>query len=135
METVFLFCNHAQAGPDNNLNIYGVFNELYAPDFPARQDRLVLAGVIEWDGREEGRIDFRIDLLDPDGSSIFTVDGHTDVAQGSPSHSPPKSQFVLPMEKVLFPGPGRYRIKLAIDGEQLNGPSLYLMRRDQASGA
>lgn len=129
METVFLLCNHAQAGPDNNLNIYGVFNELYAPDFPARQDRLVLAGVIEWDQQEQGRILFTIDLLDPSGGSIFTIEGHTDVNLAEVLDSPPKSQLVLPMEKVLFPAPGRYRVRVTIRGEALEGPSIYLIKR------
>ncbi len=43
MEAVFLFCADAQAGPDGKLDIHGVFNELYAPDFPARISLLCLA--------------------------------------------------------------------------------------------
>ena len=117
-----LLCSHAQAGPDNNLNIYGVFNELYAPDFPARQDRLVLAGIIEWDKQEQGRIAFKIDLLDPSDRSIFTIEGHTDVDPAENSGSPPKSQFVLPMEKVLFPIAGRYKVRLTIEEKELTGP-------------
>ena len=126
---MFLLCSHARAGPDNNLNIYGVFNELYAPDFPARQDRLVLAGIIEWDKQEQGRIAFKIDLLDPSDRSIFTIEGHTDVDPAENSGSPPKSQFVLPMEKVLFPIAGRYKVRLTIEGKKLTGPSIYLIKR------
>ena len=47
MEAVFLFCADAQAGPDGKLDIHGVFNELHAPAFPARQDQMVLVGIVE----------------------------------------------------------------------------------------
>ena len=126
---MFLLCSHAQAGPDNNLNIYGVFNELYAPAFPARQDRLVLAGIIEWDNHAQGRMAFKIDLRDPSDRSIFTIEGHTNVDPVENSDSPPKSQFVLPMEKVLFPVAGRYKVRLIIEGKELTGPSIYLIKR------
>ena len=128
METVFLFCTDASAGPDGKLNIHGVFNDLRAPDFPARQDQMVLAGIVEWDRHEQGRIPFRIDLIDPEGMSIFTIEGHTDVDPHPQSGAPARTQFVLPSKNVLFPVPGRYQIRMDFDGHKTTGPSMYLLR-------
>ncbi|MEE8538300.1 MAG: hypothetical protein V3S54_00685 [Woeseiaceae bacterium] len=128
METVFLFCTDASAGPDGKLNIHGVFNDLRAPDFPARQDQMVLAGIVEWDLHEQGRIPFRIDLIDPEGMSIFTIEGHTDVEPQPQSGAPARTQFVLPLKNVMFPVPGRYQIRMDFDGHKTTGPSMYLLR-------
>ena len=128
METVFLFCTDASAGPDGKLNIHGVFNDLRAPDFPARQDQIVLAGIVEWDRHEQGRIPFRIDLIDPEGMSIFTIEGHTDVEPQPQSGAPARTQFVLPLKNVMFPVPGRYQIRMDFDGHKTTGPSMYLLR-------
>ena len=128
MEAVFLFCTDAGAGPDGKLSIHGIFNELLAPDFPARQDKMVLVGIIEWQRDLEGRIPFTVNLNDPDGLSIFSIEGHTDVETRQASKAPAKTQLILPLKKVMFPVPGHYRVQININGTELAGPSMHLMR-------
>ncbi len=128
METVFLFCTDAGTGSDGKLDIHGVFNELLAPDFPARQDRMVLAGVVEWGRDVQGQVPFKMDLIDSEGMSIFTIEGHTDVEPQPPGRAPAKTQFVLPLTNVMFPTPGRYQMRININGEDIDGPSMYLQR-------
>ena len=132
MEVTALFCDHAEATPDGRLNIRGVFNELYAPAFPARQDRMVLVGQVIWDREDHGRIPFRIDLKDPGDSPIFTIDGHSDVEARSEGRAPAKTQLVLPLEKVIFADPGEYRVYAEFGGREFSGPSLYLLRSPDA---
>lgn len=130
LQAVFLFCADAAAGSDGRLTIHGIFDELFAPDFPARQDRLVLAGIVEWQLEARGRIPFRMDLTDPEGISIFTIDGHTQVEPRPNSRAPAKTQFVLPLTNIMFPLPGRYQMRMVFDGEAVAGPSMYLMRSE-----
>jgi hypothetical protein len=130
METVFLFCRAAATDNDGLLNIEGVFNELYAPDFPARQESMVLAGVIEWGRDTEGRIPFTIDLTDPDGKPIFSIDGHSDVEKRPLTRAPAKTQLVLPLENVMFTAPGQYRVRLKVNGQEIAGPSMHLMQSE-----
>ena len=128
MEAVFLFCADALAGPDGKLNVHGIFNELGAPDFPARQDNMVLVGIVEWQRDLQGRIPFTVNLNDPDGMSIFSVEGHTDVEARPTSKAPAKTQLILPLKNVMFPVPGHYRVRININGSDLAGPSMHLMR-------
>ncbi len=128
MEAVFLFCTNAGVGPDGKLSIHGIFNELRAPDFPARQDEMVLVGIVEWQRNLEGRIPFTVDLNDPAGISIFSIEGHTDVEARPPSKAPAKTQLILPLKNVMFPVPGHYRVRININGTDLPGPSMHLLR-------
>jgi len=128
MEAVFLFCTAAGTGPDGKLSIHGIISELRAPDFPARQDRIVLVGIVEWQRDLAGRIPFAVDLNDPDGMAIFSVEGNTDVESRPQSKAPAKTHLILPLENVMFPVPGHYRVQIDINGTDLAGPSLHLMR-------
>ena len=128
MEAVFLFCADAGAGPDGKLSIHGIFSELRAPDFPALQDRMVLVGIVEWQRDIKGRIPFTVDLNDPEGVAVFSVEGHTDVEDRPESRAPAKTQLILPLKNVMFPAPGHYRVRININGTELPGPSMHLLR-------
>ena len=128
MESVFLFCAAAHTGPDGKLDIHGVFNELYAPDFPARQDEMVLVGMVVWQRDLQGRIPFNVDLTGADGLSIFSIEGHTDVDARAAAQAPAKSHFILPLKNVMFPTPGHYGAKINLNGREVAGPTMHLMR-------
>jgi hypothetical protein len=126
MNTVLFFCENAVSGPDGKLDVEGIFNELYAPGFPASQDRLILAGIIEWDRHTEGTQPFVIHLLDPDNKPIFTIEGHSDVDARPDTRPPARTHLILPLENLVFIRPGQYRARLELQDQQISGPSLYL---------
>lgn len=132
MEATFLFCTDATERPDGKLDIRGVFSELYAQDFPARQDRMVLVGIVEWARELEGRIPFAIDLVDGDGTSVFSIEGHTVIDARPRSRAPARTHFVLPMKNVMFPGAGRYRARIDLNGSEIAGPSMHLLRKQES---
>jgi len=66
-----LFCEDAVTRPDGKLDINGVFNELYASGFPARQERVIIAGIIEWERNINGKQPFVINLRDPEQNHLF----------------------------------------------------------------
>lgn len=109
-----LACEDARARPDGRLDITGIFDELQAPGFPAVQDRLTVVFVMEWSDEERGRREFRADLVDDRERTVLTIEGHTDVA---PRHGgrPPRTQLVMPLERVIFPEAGEYRFILHVD--------------------
>lgn len=122
-----LVCDDARPNPEGKLDVHGVFNDLFAPGFPAKQDRMVLVLVVEWDREDEGRHAFRLDLVDPDGRPNLTVDGHTDVDRRPPDRPPGRTRLIMPLEDVVFPRPGPYRFRVRVKGRELQGPTLHLM--------
>ena len=128
MEVTAVFCDHASISEAGKLDIQGVFDELQAPGFPARQEKLVLAGVVHWDRDDKGQQPFRIDLTHPDGHEVYSVDGHSEVRPRPEPEPPAKSYLVLELDKVVFTTPGRYRVRARVKGREFAGPSLYLTR-------
>lgn len=131
MEITALFCNQAATGAHGTLDIHGVLNELYAPGFPARQDRMFLVALIEWERTDHGRYPFLLELLGPDGAAVLSIDGHTDVDARPGHRAPARTELVLPLDNVVFPVPGRYRVRATIGEQKIDGPTLYLLRREQ----
>lgn len=126
-----LNCEHAEARQDGRLDVHGVFHQLYAPGFPAKQDRMVLALAIEWDEEGEGRREFKIDLLDPSGSPSLTISGHTDVSLRAPGDAPPQTRLILPMEEIVFPAAGTYFFELSVEGETARAAPLHLIENPE----
>lgn len=122
-----MVCDEANMRPDGKMDVQGVFNDLMAPGFPAKQERMVLVTTIEWDREDGGRNKFRVDLVGPDGKPSITVDGHTDVEPRPADRPPPRTRLILPLEGVVFPRPGRYTFEIRIKGRRLRGPSLFVM--------
>ena len=127
MELNAFICADARVAHDGRLELSGVMNELYAAAFPARQARLVFVALVVWDAQERGSLAFRVDLEGADGASIFTVDGHTEVADRERPDAPPKTQLVLPLHNVTFPCAGMYRFMFDVLGKRVSGPALYVL--------
>lgn len=120
-----LTCEDARTRPDGRLDFIGVFDELNAPGFPAAQDRMTVVFIMAWAEAQEGRQEFTADLMDADDRKVLTIEGHTDVvpAQGA---GKPKTQLVMPLERVVFPHEGEYRFVLTVGGTTTTALSLLL---------
>lgn len=125
-------CDHATASPDGKLDMSGVFHDLYAPGFPARQERMTLVLSLEWDRTDSGRYAFKVDVRGPGGRPTLTVEGHSEVTPRPPGRPPPRTRLVMPLEDVVFPEPGRYDFRVTAKGRTLRGPVLYVMEMDRS---
>jgi hypothetical protein len=128
--TLALVCDRARATEDGKLDVQGVFNDLFAPGFPAKQNRMMLVMGIEWDRADDGRYKFRVDLEDPTGRPTITLEGHTDVDKRGPDRPPARTRLIMPLENIVFPIPGAYRFMLRVKGSQLQGPTLHLFQSE-----
>ncbi len=127
MELVFsLACDNARVRSDGKVDVVGVFDSLYAPGFPAVQERMTALFVLEWDPGEEGRYEFSADLLDDDDTKVLTIEGHTDVEARPPDRAPARTRVIMPLERVVFPHPGRYRFVFKVGGRSRPAFSLFL---------
>ncbi len=120
-------CEDARSTPDGKLDIHGVYHDLSAPGFPAKQERLVLVLVLEWDREDHGRYLFKADLEDAAGKPSLTVEGETEVHRPAPGSPPARSQLIMPLDGVVFPRAGQYQFRVKVKGQTFDGPSLYLM--------
>ncbi|MDX1646629.1 MAG: hypothetical protein R3304_05760 [Longimicrobiales bacterium] len=130
-------CDDARATSTGRIDLHGVYHDLAAPGFPAKQDRLVLVLVLEWNREDHGRYRFKADLQDEEGNVSLTVEGETEVHQAPPDQPPARSQLIMPMEDVIFPRAGQYTFHVRVKGRALEGPGIYLMEvpEEQASQA
>jgi hypothetical protein len=128
LKVLYLFvCDSAREQPDERLDVEGIFRRLYAPGFPAEHQATLVVG-IEWDGGESGDQPFRLDLLDPDRSPVLTASGHTRVpVEREPGAPPPLSRLVLPIDRMVFPAPGRYEFELTLGDQSVAGAPIYLI--------
>lgn len=135
-----LACEDARERPDGRLDFIGVFDELQAPGFPAAQDRMTVVFVMEWAPADQGRKEFRADLLDADDARVLTIEGHTDVAGpdglagGNGPAGPsgrPKTRLVMPLERVIFPHEGEYRFVLQVEDHRVEAFSLLVSERPE----
>jgi hypothetical protein len=124
-----LACEEARPRPDGRLDFLGVFDELQAPGFPAVQDRMTVVFIMAWDPTEEGRHAFRADLLDEADRKVLTIEGHTDVAPRGHG-ARPRTQLIMPLERVVFPRAGDYRFILHAAGSAVT--ALVLRLSEQA---
>lgn len=120
-------CDDARPTPDGKIDIHGVYHDLSAPGFPAKQDRLVLVLVFEWERADHGRYIFKADLEDEAGDISLTVEGETEVHRPAPDQPPARSQLIMPMDGVIFPHPGQYSFRIKVKGTTLEGPGIFLM--------
>lgn len=120
-------CDDARPTPEGKVDVHGVYHDLSAPGFPARQERLVLVLVLEWDRADHGRYRFKADLEHEEGGVSLTVEGETEVHRPGPGRPPSRSQIIMPLEDVVFPRPGTYAFRLRVKGRTLEGPSLFLI--------
>jgi len=121
------FCEHAHLRPDGKLDVHGAFNDLAAPGFPAQQDEMVLVVALEWDREDFGRFHFKVELTGDGPRPCFTINGETEVTAPGPDGRPARSYLIMPLEDIVFPAPGAYRLELGIEGRTHHfGPPLHL---------
>lgn len=126
-----LACDEARVRPDGKLDVTGVFNELFAPGFPAAQDRMMVVFVMQWAPEDNGRYQFRADLVDASDQKVLTIQGHTDVEQRESGGAPPQTRLVMPLERVVFPHSGEYRFILRIGDHATEAFSLFLSEQSE----
>ena len=129
LQYVFL-CDDAGENPEGKLDGKGILHDLLAPGFPAMQERMVLVLVIEWGRKDQGRYNLKAELVGPDGGVVLTVDGHSDVEARPPGRPPARTRLIMPLEKVVFPTPGKYFLRVIVKGERFRGPSLHLQEME-----
>jgi hypothetical protein len=65
-------------------------------------------------------------MLNEVGRKLLTIQGHTDVDERGTDRAPAQTRLVMPLEKVIFPEPGRYRFELLAGSDVVEACSFFV---------
>ena len=80
---------------------------------------------------DQGRYNFTVELLDPEGNPSLRGSGFTEVVEADPDGPQARTYYVEPLEGVVFPMAGTYRFRVQVKGSWHEGPVLYLWETDE----
>lgn len=107
----------ANVSREGKLNIFGIFNRLWAVKFPARHPQAQLVIVFEADAAEaEQKKSVTVSLIDSDGNKILGIEGEFTLPKAKPGQ-PIRINHILPLPGIPFPKPGDYVFTIMVNGE------------------
>ena len=122
---IFTLADFAQDN-QSKLTIVGTFDAINAPQFPHVHPNCYLACRMRFGATETGEHDFRLRLIDSEGTEIIKpLEGRINIAQ--PQQGQVTSvNFVMNFNQLQFTKTGRYSFELYVDGEWKTGLPLFL---------
>jgi hypothetical protein len=113
----FLLCD-AATDYGGKLNVLGAFDAIWAEQLPATHPACAVALRIRFSRIEEGQHQFRIYIIDEDGKEVVPkLEGVISV-KVPPTSDSAVVNIVANLQRLKLPKYGKYRIDLAIDGQQ-----------------
>ncbi len=116
----------ANVSQEGKLNLLGVFDTIWAREFPFRHASMVFVLRVKADFTEEGSHRLEVRLIDADGGQLFRAEGPLQVPAGSPGR-PIRPHVVLGLSGVSFSRPGDFSFEVMLDGSHLASVPLYVM--------
>jgi hypothetical protein len=111
----------ANVSQEGKLNILGIFDTIWAREFPFRHAAMVFVLRVRADFTEEGTHQLEVRLLDADGEQLFKAEGPIQVPSSAPGR-PVKPHVIMGLSGAS------YSFELVIDGEHLKSVPLYIMQ-------
>lgn len=113
----------ANVSQEGKLNIFGIFNRLWAMNFPAQHPQMQLVLAFEADHAEaEQTKTLEVQLRDGDGTKLMAISGKLKVPKGEAGY-PIRINHMLPLNGLRFEKPGDYVFKILVNGETKNSVS------------
>jgi hypothetical protein len=133
--TLFLAADYANITREGKLNVMGIFDDIYAPTFPARHSSMHLVLKLGAELGEYGqKRDFKIMLLDADGNQIFDLSGQFQIPSGGHGKKP-EVNLIVELKDLIFPKEGMYQFALLVDKDHKGELSLHVSKVDAPNPA
>jgi hypothetical protein len=111
-----LLADAANVSREGKLNVLGVFDTLHARQFPTAHPHMALVLRLEAAaGEAAGPHAMEVEVVAPDGTVVLRVPGTLTLA-GFAGGDRIAFDHVLSFANMQFAGPGRYTIRIALDG-------------------
>lgn len=119
MDAVFaVVADGANQTRDGKLNIFGIFDRVAAPAFPAQHSSMALVVKIRATPAERGEtLRLTIRLLDEDGKKLVELNGQS-VVPDEPNILTPSATAILDVRGLPIPHPGTYAFCILVNGEE-----------------
>lgn len=111
-----LLADAANVSREGKLNILGVFDAIYARQFPTVHPHMALVLRFEAGPAEKGTArHVEVQLVAADGRVLVNLPGHVNLAHPG-AGEPAVLDHVLSFTNTRFEAPGRYTLRVAVDG-------------------
>ncbi len=121
-----LIADAANVSQEGKLNILGIFDTIWAREFPVRHAAMVFVLRVKADFTEHGAHTLEVRLLDADGEHLFRAEGPIQVPGSAPGRAV-KPHVIMGLSGVSFKAPGDYSFEVIVDGHHLKSVPLYVM--------
>lgn len=116
----------ANVSQEGKLNVLGVFDTIWAREFPFRHSAMVFVLRLHADFTEQGDHAMQVRLIDADGGQMFKAEGPVKVPAGTPGR-PVRPHVILTLNSISFPAPGDYSFEVTLDGSHLRSVPLHVL--------
>ncbi len=116
----------ANVSQEGKLNILGVFDTIWARDFPVRHTTMVFVLRFLADFTEQGDHSLEVRLMDADGAQLFKAEGPLKVTGGSPGR-PIRPHVIMALNGVTFDQPGDYSFEVMLSGKHVRSVPIYVV--------
>ncbi|MBI5879619.1 MAG: hypothetical protein HZB53_18365 [Chloroflexi bacterium] len=127
-----LLADCANVTADGKLNMMGIFEQLYAPQFPAVHASMQLVMRIEATPFESGVHPLRVAFSDADARELFAVPGTLAVPESRAGENVRVNQIFV-FNGLVLPQPGRYEFIVSAGADELGRVPLHVATLPQAA--
>ena len=117
----------ANVSQEGKLNILGVFDTIWARDFPFRHATMVFVLRVRADFTDQGVHTLEVRLIDADGAQLFKAGGPLKVPAGEPGRAV-KPHVIMGLSGINFSKPGDYSFEILVDERHMKSVPLYVMK-------
>jgi hypothetical protein len=104
---------------DRKLTASGIFDNILAPNFPAKHPRMCLVVNVEGAYSEKGLHPISVEFRDNDDNRIFETTQQIELGNPNITHGNLRAGVIFDLRDLLFKKPGEYQFVIFVDGRFL----------------
>ena len=124
--TLALLADYANISREGKLNIMGIFEQIFALNFPAVHAQLQLVMRLESTPFEAGTHTLRVAFIDADARELFAIPGSLAIPDSQAGENITTNQIFV-LNGLSLPRPGAYEFVISIDEQELGRAPLRVM--------